>query len=367
MSHEPARIKVIFYLAVPLLLFGAGTYVGMTPLLRLGRTVSGGPALECISPIDLGERANDEVVTVRFSIKNSGGDDLYISDISPRCSCSGIEPDSDSATEPVKSLTLGRGEQFNARMRFFVKGQPGQPSVTTISMRTNDPCHPVFPLQVRVAKVLGGVTTHPSAVIFGSVPLGIVASQSIDVYDDDVRPRAVASIVCSEPTRFAAQFVPDPEAAATLRRPRRIGRVDVTTKADTPGPLEGMIRLLLADAPARPVDVAVIGHVQAPVEVFPKALTLPIRSAAGFLFEVTCLLKNNSDAEAIYGDPVVEGDGLTATWLDGVSSWRRLQIRAVPISGPGPIPAGQRRVIVRVTTQSHESTIIIPVFLESPG
>src|SRR5260370_916489 len=192
-----------------------------------------------------------------------------------------------------------------------------------IFFQTNDPEAPEAMIEAVVSKVKGGVSTLPTSVVFGSVPLNSVASQTVDIYDPGLEERRVERVLSTTPDRFSVRLVPleRTEKVKTTNRgdglpDTLIGRLEIVPLTERPGSLEGEVHIYVSDLHSGPEILPVLGRVLGTVEIAPSSFVLPRNSSAGPLYFAECLCWSTN------------GSPISLTTLDLPSD---LFVRIVPV------------------------------------
>ena len=196
------KAKHAFWILVPLS-FGLSAFaLQHYGFGGLGRAKSAESSSICLpEPIELGERELGETVIPRFSISNKGGVDLIIDEIHSTCSCIGLDREEDGHLVHVESLRIQPGEKVELALRLSVKGKPGERMRHAVLFRTNDPSVPDGAIETIVSRIVGGIVTDPSAILFGSVRNATVAQRIVKVYDDGIIRRKIKLVESSRAMR----------------------------------------------------------------------------------------------------------------------------------------------------------------------
>jgi hypothetical protein len=269
--------------------------------------------------IDIGEQEVDQIAVAPLVIRNRGRGELVIDRITSSCSCSGLEREDGATFAPVQELRLGGRAEASLRVRFSVRGIPGEPARSAITIRTNDPAAPEWRMEIFVPQVIGGVVTTPRSLVFGTLLAGKGAQQVLEVRDTNPTPRMVERVSSSHPDRVAVRWLPaEADAAApTLRGAGKVlGQVEVSVLPGEPGSIDERVEIRLAGH--QPVQVPVLGRIVPIVEVTPSLLILPRESAGGAAYDGTCTCRSNQ---------------LLPLSIADVSSDKELSVQIEPVEG----------------------------------
>ncbi len=328
------------------------------------------PVLECPDMLDLGERELGEVALMRFVIGNRGGGQLEITEIQSNCTCTGLEQERDGEFVRLTSLHLSGGEKADLVMRVLVQGTPGIPNRTGVKFRTNDPDRLEMAIEALVSKVMAGVTTVPTSVIFGKLSMGEEASQVLDVFDSAKKPRAMERVASRNPNRVSVRMLPIPKdnAVPTDRRLGvRIGRVEVTAATTVPGPLTNEIEIYLQGEHRPPTVIEVSGRVAAAVEVSPSNLVLPRASNAGPIYFGECVVRG-TDGKAFTLTADSPPAGLSVVLGAPAADFSQaVRIEWDPTQDVERPPRGFPKVRLRANVEGKETIIEVGVYCRKQG
>lgn len=291
------RFRLLIWVVAPLLV-GAGAFLAHSIdwKRRWAEWTCTAPVAEIPTKIDLGERELGDTAVARLVVQNRGGGELLINQIRTNCSCTGLEQEENGRYKHIEILHLGPKERSELVVRLSVRGRIGTPMGTTILMRTNDPSLPEARVEIVVTKIKGGVSTVPTVVLLGTVPVGNEARQIIDVYDKSGQNRSVSRVVSSNPDRIRARLLPpesgEPNSSENNSMGPPVARIEVTAGTTDPGPIEGQIAIHLADDNRPPTVVPVSGRAAEVAEASPREIVLPRSSKSGDVYFADCLCRN---------------------------------------------------------------------------
>jgi hypothetical protein len=364
------KTQTLYWLALPLLV-GILSYTAATKGWLPGwfSPAEGDPVLAYPARLDLGEREAGEEVIVPFTIANRGRGPLTIDDISTNCSCTGMERIQDGHYVRIESLTLNAGEEARLFMRVSVRGAPaGAAMVNLVGFHSNDPSQPIGRIEAVVSRVSRGVSTNPSSIVFGTVPVRRPVRHLLDVRDTAVPPRSIERVASTNPSRVSVRVLPgtknliesEPHEDGPL-----IGQLEVAVDTAIPGEVNEAVHVHLAGGRRDPDSVAVIGKVAAPIEVSPTVLVLPRASTNGPLYNARCICRStNGEALEVSLDCVP--DGLKAEVLDkGSPQQRTIRVSCDTRHEDRPHGGGGRTIRIRAKAGKNEAVLEVRVIIRT--
>lgn len=325
------KLRRLVWLLVPPLI-GVAVYAARSGDLsrRWAIFIGSDPVLECPATVELGEQELGKVTVARFTVANRGGGELVLDEIRTNCACSGLEREKDGQFFRIESLRLGPNQQAELAMRILVQGPPGGAARNSVAFHSNDATRPQAAIEVFVSKVRAGVTTLPTSVGFGTMPIGGEARQVLDIFDGAVKPRVVERVVSTCPERVAVRLLP---ADGTLPESKDgspgalIGRVEVTARGQEPGLFDGRVAIHLVGEDHPPTLIPVTGRIAAAVEVLPSLLVLPRASDAGPVYFGQCLCRSTEGKPlALTIDSTPEGFSVQVEAVENVPSQQIIRI-----------------------------------------
>lgn len=325
------------------------------------------PLLRCPQILDLGEREFGETAVGRFTVANAGGGILVLKDFATSCSCAGVEQDEGGNFRRVEVVRLPPGEQVELGVRVAVGARPGTPQIVHVAFDTNDPARPLARIDVIVSRVRGGVYAQPSALIFGTVPVGAPARRVINLYDNGVTGRRIAKVHCTPPERFDVRPVPlssNETAPSHETAGRLMARLEVTARTMQPGSLDGRIVIQSAEPGRSPDIIPVSGEVSDGFDCWPSTLVLPRRVGDAFLYRGEVLLRHREgksfrvEVETLPPGISVNVRAVTAQQDQYVLTVERRPVNAHPGSSASPA-----RIGLRVLTDAKAVRLQIPVLI----
>jgi hypothetical protein len=318
------------------------------------------PAIDFPETIELGELDQGQVVSQGLSISNRGGSPLQIGNVRTNCSCSGLEREVEGTAESVTELTIPPGEAVDLRVRLAVRGTPGLPLRTTLAFGTNDPLRPVGQIDLVVSRIRG-VASNPTAVVFGTVPVGRDPQQVVELRDLAGDRLAVERVSCSDTERFAARVLPNDENSPNLVR------IEVTARTAASGTASGEMRVEVNTTKGqKTVVVPVTARVVAPVEASPSRVCLPRSSAGGPLYHATCVCRSAS------GKPMkLTPEGVAqelSVVVSGAPDGSSAQLVRIEWVGPrGDAEIRERVLRLKASVESDEYPVEIRVTCKQSG
>ncbi len=251
-----------------------------------------GPVLDCPEVVDAGEWEIHSLAVGRFELRNAGGQELVIDRIRTSCTCTGFELEQDGKFVRSKELRVPPGGSAALAIRTSVHGPVGAPIDTTVSFCTNDPAAPERVVRLVVPRVTGGVEPTPRSVVFGTLPVGAVARQVVDVFDDAVDARAVERVASSDPAKASVRLLPPDDAAAGAGR-KPVARLEVVGATATAGVIDTGVEVYLAGR-AFPTIIPVTGTVAAAVELSPRAVVVPRNVGGELVYTAYCICRSTA-------------------------------------------------------------------------
>jgi hypothetical protein len=193
-----------------------------------------------VSEHNLGDIIQGEVVSHTFTISNSGGDILKITDVRASCGCTAAQPD---------KKDLKPSESTNIKVTFNSKGRIG-PQISTVYINSNDPDKKEIQLKLRSNVILPPKKTKSGATLFlpetqhnfGKVKEGDIVSHTFQLINKGSELLEIKDIKssCGCAATLLSNPSIKPNEAATLK-------VDLDTK-NRVGKLSRTITLYSNDA-----------------------------------------------------------------------------------------------------------------------
>lgn len=328
-----------------------------------GRNVP--PRLACVEEIDLGDRDRGDIAVTPFVVRNEGGGTLTLDGFQTSCSCAGVERVVDGSFVRVRSLELAVGERAELYVRVAVGAPSGEPQLVRVYFNTSDPDRPSHSMQVLIPRVRGGVTCRPTAIVFGTVPVGENVVRVVDLFDTGVSGRRVGEIKCRPAGRFEVRLLPTEDTAPTELHPaagRRIARLEVKANSIKPGTLAGEIELHVAGENRAPDVLAVVGDVVGPLTCSPEQLFLPIRTPDGDRYEGRVVISSRDQA-TIHVTLVSAPKGVSASIKPTPDAEHQCELLVTTTPEPGILATQDRvfRISVAVTHGKERAVLEIPV------
>ena len=254
------------------------------------------PMLFCPRVIDFGPQEIGAEATKTFAIENRGGSNLIVRKCQSSCGCSQLEQHVDGKCQRIDGLTLQPGECRQVSVRMAVQGLPGGTMTGQIAIYSNDPSEPVAAINLIVPRLLGGVRTLPTSVVFGTLRRHRPEARAMGVYAGLNTERTIEQVTSASATDFEARFVPNGNEflADELLGPR-LGTVYVTATAARVGTLVSEIRIQLKGETRRPDSIPVVARVESEVEVTPSRVALDESAANGAAMESRLVCRANND------------------------------------------------------------------------
>ncbi len=256
------------------------------------------PVFVCPQTIDLGSRERGDTAVARFTIRNTGSRELVVDQFSTSCSCAGVEREVDGKPVRVESVHVPPRATAELFVRMTVGAPIGGSQWVQVFCRTNDPARPIGQLDISVPLVTGGIYPSPSAVVFGSVPVGTPGLRIVELYDADSLGRRVARARSLQPERFAVRVLPPAPgdgAAGSIDGRTLIARLEVTARTEQPGPLDGEVEVEVTGEGSRPCRLPVTGEVTSEVQCLPRAIVLPRRVGGQVVFSNELLVRSRTE------------------------------------------------------------------------
>ena len=235
------------------------------------------PILSCDWVVDLGDQPFGAVSVGRVSVSNIGGSPLHLSGFATSCACAGVEVEHAGGAARVSEVDVAPGSSVALSVRVSARARVGTSQDVTVAFASNDPVRPIHVIKVVIPKVLGGVHAQPSAALFGEVPLGADASQTIRLYDNGIAGLRVVAVRTTVPKTLAVKLVPPDATGDAPPAPgagRHIASVEITLRTDAPRTLRGAVEVALAGGET-PDRIEVFGEVVGAVACVPDTLALP--------------------------------------------------------------------------------------------
>jgi hypothetical protein len=254
------------------------------------------PKIEFPAQVDAGDQESAKIFLCPLAIANRGTAQLEIHDIRTDCTCSGLGRVKNGEFLRLENLALEPGQHADLAIRAVVKGTNGSSARHIIQFRTNDPLHRQAEIEMVVPRIQAGFVLSPSSVVFGSIPPTPVARVQVEVYDDRDQARQIDRVTSSRPDQFSAQLLPGPPDRSGIKDAGRVlvGRIEVVSCANKPGPFSGEVLIHRTGSPDGPDRLPVFGSVVLDAMVRPASLVLPRQSGSGPLYYATCLCKSTN-------------------------------------------------------------------------
>lgn len=364
--------RYLLWVLIPLLI-GLGTYVVRSGELprRWAMLNQSKPVIEFPASLDLGERERGELVVARFAVANRGGQELVIDGIRSNCACSGLEREEGGDFVHVESLRLRPGDGAELAMRIAVSGPSGGPMRNVVVFRTNDPTCPEAAIEVVVSRVTGGISSLPTGVVFGTVPVGDEARQVLKIYDAAVRPRTVERVTSTSPDRIDVCFLPLDVGSPGTREGLLgvlIGRVEVVLRTREPGSVDGQIQVHIADETRRPDTIPVSGRVVGVIDVSPPSLVLPRNSDGGPVYSGRCLCRSSRGGQwTLTVDEVSSGLSAEIAAAEEDAGVRVLRVEWRPDQRLPRPEQTQKNVRLRARVGDQDLLLDVPVICRERG
>ncbi len=253
----------------------------------------GPPKLEYERAIDLGRRERGAIVSVPFTLRNSGSSELTVRDFRTSCGCAAVEVVEDGVPVRIETLHLPPKSRAELSVRLAVGGRIGEPQTVAVQFSSNDPEREFGLIEIAVPMITGGLFSKPTAVVFGSVPIGEPSAKYLDLFDTTSPARRIERVLNLQPEHFEV------ELSAPLERDQLdsapVARLKITAKTHRKGPLDGSIQIVLAENDSSPTTIDVTGKVVAPVESWPEAIVLAPPIVFGGDFAGESLLRSRDE------------------------------------------------------------------------
>jgi hypothetical protein len=324
------------------------------------------PVLDCPEVVDVGEHEIHSLAVGRFTVTNRGGAELVLDNVRTSCACSGLEQERGDRFVRVTELRVPPGESVGLVIRRAVGGAVGVSLDSPVYFRTNDPAAPERALRLVVSRVKGGVEATPRSVAFGSVPVGKVVREVVDVTDEWPDARALDRVVSSAPGRVRVRQLPPEPSPDGTGRGRPLARLEITVDTRSPAAVDDRVEVYVAGR-SFPTVVPVSGKVTAAVEVSPATVLLPRKSDSGPLYEATCLCRSTEGKPLTLRVESAPPDVRVETpEPDGSPPVRSVVVRWDP-SHPAGGAAGRRVVRLVAGAAGAEVPVEITILCEPTG
>jgi hypothetical protein len=177
----------------------------------------------------------------------------------------------------------------------MVRGQIEAPAKSFIEFETNGTKAGRHQITLYVQKVRAGVFSTPSAVLFGNVPIGKKAVQTVYILDAALEPRDIEQVVTGDPDSISVRLREyDRERDAKIPVGANvIGVVDVELNTTNPKKVSSFFSVHLRRGYTKAEKIQVIGNVQSQLMTIPAAIILPTlnRAKANSTAECRCELR----------------------------------------------------------------------------
>lgn len=360
--------RLLFWVSLPVVA-GALT-VGFRSLQE--RWLTGQPTLECAPTVDLGERDPGEIAIGRIRIGNSGRGELILDQFRTSCSCAGVEREENGKFLRVEAVQVLPGNYTELTVRVGVGARLGESQLVLVSFRSNDPDRPFATVEVIVPRIRGGAYAVPSAVVFGTVPVGGQTVQVICLYDGGVPGRRVDKVHVTHPERFEARLVHvRPEESRELHETAGglIARLEVTVRSERHGPLDGAIEVCLSGENRRPDVIPVAGEVVPRVACQPTLLVFPRRAGGRFVDSGQILLSTRDEKPIRVGvESQPAGVSVNIRPVAGREDQKWLHVEGRPAESRAPGKAQRSVIRLRVRAGGEETAVEVPIlFTRNPS
>lgn len=354
----------IWWVLPPVLVLGVG-YSWQVGFLQQQWSIAVGsePSIDYPSVIDLGDRQTNDAISVRFEIKNRGGRELVIAQITSSCACGKLEQEIDGAAHQIHELRISPGGTAELRVSTTVRVDGTGVFSQVVSFQTNDPDQPEGRITITFRVTDGKVRLSPSAVQFGQLAVGQSNRQVVELFAADERYYSVSRVISTDPSRVTAQWIPAQVNLATISSERLLGSIELTPVSAQPQVLDALIQVEFSDPTLPPASVAVGGSVRRKLDVSPPSLVLPISTGSGDCYTGRCIVRSIS-GDSVSLELVTVPPNMSVTFPDAADGPTRL----VAISWLHTADQGEgtqvRLVRVRATAGSESELLDIPVTCE---
>ncbi len=358
------HLRRIWWALPPVLVLGVG-YGWQVGFLQQQWSIAVGsePSIDYPSVIDLGDRQTNDAIAVRFEIKNRGGRELVITQITSSCACGKLEQKIDGAFHQIDDLRISPGATAELRISTTVRVDGTGLFSRVVSFETNDPAQPEGRITITFRVTGGKVRVLPSAVQFGQLAVGQTNRQVIELFATDERYYSGSRVTSTDSSRVTAQWNPAQVNLATVSRERLLGSIELTPVSTQPQMLDALIQVEFSDPTLPPVSVTVGGSVRRKLDVSPPSLVLPISTGSGDCYTGRCIVRSISGV-SVSLELVTVPPNMTVAFLDATDGPTRL----VEISWLHTADQGEatqvRLVRVRATAGSESELLDIPVTCE---
>ena len=275
-------------------------YIDRSSRSESGPSADEPPALECPAQVDLGAVEHGTLVSAGFTVKNSGGRQLVLSEFRSSCACQSVEVKRASGFMRATEVRLGPGEAVEMRLVMSINGRGYESFQSVVYFGTNIPDRPEAAVLVVAPRILAGVTAIPSSVTVGPVQINTPVVHTVNLYDMRNSSKKVLRVQAEDPNRVTARLIPtidDDGMHDKTDHGAHIGTVEVVVDTTTTGSIASNVFVYLDDRVAVPEVIRVVGRVAAPVEASPASLNFPRSSSSGPLYSGVCLVRSNLEGE----------------------------------------------------------------------
>lgn len=285
---------------------------------------------------DFGYLPRGSVNVHRFTLTNTTGQTIRLSDVRSSCRC---------ATPKALQSEAAPGEKLEIEVAYDTTSFMGERSMTIYATFT-EPNHETVSLRVSGIS-RSDVVYNPSQLDFGAVDVGAAASKSVRIEYAGAADWRITEVI-NNPSLEA-------ELKEVYRETGRVG-YDVAVRLKPgapPGPFSEMIRLKTNDAQSPTLNIAAQGSIEADLAATPAALAIDeIKLGDKLVKRVMVRGKTGFNVESIAG----ETDGLAVKTTDGE---RKVHVLSIEIE---PKTAGKfNRKLVVHTDRKPDGDLVLPI------